>query len=302
MKLSYSHIGLAKICDWFGITRQAYYQNIRQRLVDSVKEDLVIQEVLKIRKVHKRIGGRKLYLKLQPFLLDHQFKMGRDRFFSLLFSHDLLIKRRRRKPYTTNSSHWLRKYPNLIQGIKLTEPNQLWVSDITYWKVGGEFLYISLITDAFSRMIVGYQLANSLEAVESIEALKMALRKLGKTVINLIHHSDRGVQYCSYGYTNILHGKGIKISMTESGDPLDNAIAERMNGILKYEYLFEEKVDSINQAKEVLEKSVNLYNTDRPHMSIGNMTPENVHNLQMNRELKREWKNYYKKHLEQCMI
>jgi transposase InsO family protein len=190
----------------------------------------------------------------------------------------------------------------LIQGIELTGPNQLWVSDITYWKLNGEFLYISLITDAFSRMIVGYQLADSLEAVESIGALKMALRKLEKTITNLIHHSDRGVQYCSYDYTDILHDKGIKISMTESGDPLDNAIAERMNGILKYEYLFEEKVESIKQAKEILEKSVNLYNTDRPHMSIGNMTPVNVHNLQMDRELKRKWKNYYKKQTEQSVI
>ena len=302
MKISYAHIGLAKICDWFGITRQAYYKKIKQRSVQSIKEELVIKEVLEIRKNHKRMGGRKLYLKLESFFSDHQIKMGRDRFFSLLHAHDLLIKRRRRKPYTTNSSHWLRKYPNLIKDMKLTEPNQLWVSDITYWKVNGEFLYISLITDAFSRMIVGCQLADSLEAVESIEALKMALRELGNNIANLIHHSDRGVQYCSYDYTDILHDKCIKISMTESGDPLDNAIAERMNGILKYEYLFEENVTSIKQAREVLEKSVNLYNTDRPHMSIGNMTPVNVHNLQMDRELKREWKNYYKKQKEQCVI
>ena len=178
MKTSYDHINLAKICGWFGITRQAYYQYGWRLMDHTIEAELLIKEVLKIRKLHKRMGGRKLYDKLKDFMLTHQIKMGRDIFFDLLSANNLLVKRRKRKIHTTNSFHWLRKYPNLIKGYKPTGPNQLWVSDITYWKIEDRYLYISLITDAYSHMVVGYQLAETLEAIESIKALKMAVKNL----------------------------------------------------------------------------------------------------------------------------
>jgi len=301
MKKSYKHISLAKICGWFGITRQAYYQ-YGWRMMDYTNEaELLIKEILKIRKNHKRMGGRKLYDKLTDFMLEHQIKMGRDIFFDLLSANNLLVKKRKRKIHTTNSFHWLRKYPNLIKGYKLTGPNQLWVSDITYWKIEDRYLYISLITDAYSHMIVGYQLAETLKAIESIKALKMAIKNLVKPAKKLIHHSDRGVQYCSADYVKILNENKIKISMTENGDPLENPVAERINGILKDEYLLDEQVHCIKQARRVLAKSVDLYNTDRPHMSISNMTPSTVH-LGLNTETpKRLWKNYYNPKRKQAL-
>ncbi len=294
MKESHGHIGLAKICGWFGITRQAYYQHGWRMMDYTIEMELVLKEVAKIRKLHRRMGGRKLYDKLHEFMISHQIKMGRDAFFNLLSASNLLVKKRKRNVYTTNSFHWLRKYPNLIRGLTLARPNQLWVSDITYWKISTFHVYISLITDAYSHMIVGYQLAPTLESVESVRALKMALSTLRESQENLLHHSDRGVQYCSHKYVELLNQNDIKISMTENGDPLENALAERVNGILKEEYLHLESVSTISGAKKVLAQSIELYNTDRPHMSISNMTPLVVHNGQNEQTPKRLWKNYYK--------
>ncbi len=159
---------------------------------------------------------------LPPFLYDHKIKIGRDRLFNLLSANDLLIKKRKRRIQTTNSQHWLRKYANLIRDFVPTAPNQLWVSDITYWKINtGKHVYICFITDAYSHKIVGYQVGETMEAIESIRTL------------NFIHHSDRGIQYCSYGYVKLLQDNKIQISMTENGDPLENAVAERINDIMK---------------------------------------------------------------------
>lgn len=299
--MSHSHIGLAKICGWFGITRQAYYQHDWRMMDYTIEVELVIKEVLKIRSLHKRMGGGKLYYKLEKFMLNHQIKMGRDAFFDVLSANNLLVKRRRRKVYTTNSFHWLRKHPNLIKEFTPTSPNQLWVSDITYWKISSVFMYISLITDAYSHLVVGYQLAETLESVESVIALKMAISTLGTSHESLIHHSDRGVQYCSAKYVEILKQNGINISMTENGDPLENPVAERINGILKDEYLLEENVKTKDQAEQVLARSIELYNTDRPHLSISNMAPLMVHNGRNKQKPKRLWKNYYKPRKPQTM-
>jgi len=182
----------------------------------------------------------------------------------------------------------------LIKDFISTAPNQLWVSDITYWKINGVYVYISFITDAYSHKIVGYHLAETLEAIESIQALKMALSGLKKDMVKqfqLIHHSDRGIQYCSHEYVKILQDYEIKISMTESGDPLENAIAERVNGIIKDEYLYNHEVTNIKEAKKVLDFTVKLYNEDRPHMSIENHYPSTIH--KENIKTKRLWKNYY---------
>jgi len=279
------------------MTRQAYYQHSWRMMDYTIEAELVVKEVLNIRQFHKRMGGRKMFEKLQEFMLKHQVKMGRDAFFDLLSANNLLVKRRKRKAHTTNSFHWLRKYPNLIKEFTPTQSNQLWVSDITYLKTGLFFLYISLITDAYSHKIVGYQLAETLEAIESITALEMALKSLDNDpgqIQSLIHHSDRGVQYCSHDYVKLLKENDIQISMTENGDPLENPVAERVNGILKDEYLLPEKAQTKSEAIKILDRSVILYNTDRPHMSIANMTPEMVHTAQMDRKPKRLWKNYYK--------
>jgi len=295
MKNNFSHIGLASLCGWFGLTRQAYYQNGWKGIDISIEEELLLKEVQSIRQNHKRMGTRKLLEKLSPFMLEHQIKMGRDGLFDLLSANHLLVRKRKRRIQTTQSFHWLRKYLNLIREFVPTAPNQLWVSDITYWKINNNnHVYISFITDAFSHKIVGYHVAESLESIETIQALKMALSDLGsESHFQLIHHSDRGVQYCHHDYVKLLQDYDIKISMTENGDPLENAIAERVNGIMKEEYLQDYTVNTITEAKKVLSFVVKLYNEERPHMSIGNLSPNQVHKLNLKTE--KLWKNYYKK-------
>jgi putative transposase len=295
MKSNFKGLRLADLCSWFGVSRQAYYQNRHRVYQDALESDILLEEIHYIRKSHPKLGGRKLYLKMNKFLESHQIKMGRDAFFSLLGSHNLLIRARRRYHVTTNSNHWMRKYPYLIKDIVALRPNHIWVSDITYWKVGEQNFYISFITDAYSRKIVGYQVATTMEAVESVAALKMAIAFIKGDVGELFHHSDRGSQYCSSKYIALLKKKGIKISMTENGDPLENAIAERLNGIIKGEYLFNYKIKDLIAAKKVLKSVVNLYNEDRPHSSISNFFPSQVHETTQDLEIKRLWKNYYQK-------
>jgi putative transposase len=295
MKSNFQHVALAKLCGWFGLTRQAYYQNNWEGISTGIEEELIIQKVLQIRKNHCRMGTRKLFELMQVYMEEHSIKLGRDALFNLLAANNLLVRRRKRRIQTTNSNHWLRKYPNLIREIVLTGANQLWVSDITYWKIKtGEHLYISFITDAWSHKIVGYQVAETMEAIESIEALKMAIRGLGKVKeIKLIHHSDRGAQYCSTDYVKLLKENQIGISMTENGDPRENAIAERLNGIIKEEYIDNYDVNSLKEAKKLLKSVVDLYNDERPHMSIGNQTPTKIHHSKTKEKPRKLWKNYY---------
>ena len=293
MKDSFKAISLANLCSWFGLTRQAYYQSKNRVEKDLIAQEILLDKIGDIRKDHKRLGGRKLFFKLETFMHEHNIKMGRDAFFDLLRDNKLLIKQRKRHHVTTNSNHWMKKYPNLIKDIEPLGPNHVWVSDITYWKTKGGHYYISFITDAYSRKIVGYHVADTMEAIESATALKMAIKTLKISAEGLIHHSDRGSQYCSSMYVNMLKKEGIKISMTENGDPLENAIAERINGIIKGEYLFDYLIKTLLNAKEVLKSVVKLYNEDRPHSSIGNAVPSQVHNNDTDIEIKRLWKNYY---------
>jgi putative transposase len=289
MKDNYPQLGLSRLCRLLGITRQAYYKHFWHHESESIEQELILQQVRLVRKFHRRMGTRKLYELLQAFMLEHQIKMGRDALFDLLAVNNLLVRRKRRNVYTTNSFHWLRKYPNLIRDFTPTSSNQLWVSDITYLKTAIGFVYISLITDAYSHKIVGYHVAQNLEAIETLQALKMALNELSSGHEDIIHHSDRGIQYCSFDYVNILRENRIKISMTENGDPLENSIAERINGILKEEYLEHCSIGNIQEAKGHLDKAVKLYNNERPHMSIGLLTPDTVH--QFNIKTERLWKN-----------
>lgn len=228
---------------------------------------------------------------LRNFSELHQINIGRDALFSLLREHDLLIRKRKRKAVTTFSKHWLKKYPNLIREFIPLAANMLLVSDITYIVVGDGFAYLSLITDAYSHKITGFYLSRTLEAKGSILALKMALKNCKGAKI-LIHHSDRGVQYCSADYVKILQDKNIKISMTENGDPLENAIAERVNGILKEE-LLQTKYTCFEDTQKSVAKAITIYNSLRPHSSCDMLTPNEAHKKEG--ELKKHWKNYYKK-------
>jgi transposase InsO family protein len=288
-------------CKFFSISRQSYYQHEWRLSKDVLDFGLLLDEVKEIRKRHTRLGTRKLYAMLRSFMDKNSIKLGRDGLFDLLSSEGLLIRRRKRRARTTFSFHWLKKYPNLIIDFVPVRPNQLWVCDITYWKIEEISLYISFITDAYSRRIAGFHLSENLYAEETMKALNMALFQLKKDKIQfdgLIHHSDRGVQYCSYSYVNLLKNSNINISMTQSGDPLENALAERVNGIIKEEYLINCQYTTLEDARKQLAQAVWLYNNERPHSSIGNFTPEYVHyhHEQIPKEkIKQLWKNYYTK-------
>ncbi len=277
MKDSYPSVSLVRICRLLGVTRQAYYQFFWHREELNNEEQLILAEVRVLRQLHPVIGTRKLYCLLQPFLLEHQIKLGRDALFDLMAVNKLLVRKRKRKIYTTQSNHWLKRYPNLTKSWYPEAPEQLWVADITYVPISKGFLYLSLITDAYSHKIMGFHIAETLEAVYTTKALTMALQNQTDKRNKLIHHSDRGIQYCSSEYVSILKDNNIEISMTESGDPLENPIAERINGIIKHEYLKHYKIIDHTQAMEQLKYIVNRYNNERPHQSINMLTPDTVH-------------------------
>ena len=235
------------------------------------------------------MGTRKLHKLLEGFYQQHSIKMGRDALFSTLTDHRLLVRRRKRRIYTTQSHHWLKKYSNLVKGWHPGAPEQLWVSDITYVPCGRQHLYLSLVTDAYSHKIMGYHIADTLEAVHCIKALQMALACRRHPTECLIHHSDRGIQYCSSNYTELLKDNNIKISMTQSSDPLDNAIAERINGIMKHEYLKHYRPSNLQEVTELLKQIVESYNERRPHQSIQMNTPNIVHQLKL--QVNRQWKS-----------
>jgi transposase InsO family protein len=237
------------------------------------------------------MGAKKLLIYLQAKFQAMNIRIGRDAFIELLYRNFMLVRRIRNKRKTTFSNHWMRKYPNLIRNYIPAAPNQLWVSDITYIQMNGRFVYLALVTDTYSHKIVGWELAPSLRACNALAALKMALKSLPKNHTGLIHHSDRGVQYCCSPYVKMLDKHTIRISMTESGDPLENAIAERINGILKTEWIYDRKLKSWQEALSFVRRIIDLYNNQRPHQSIGYMVPAFVH--QTNLQTERKWKNYY---------
>ena len=288
------------LCSLLGYSRQAYYKHIKIYEKGQFEGAVLLSEVAAIRRDQPRLGGRKLLYKLDDFMQSHEILIGRDAFFDLLRSQGLLVKkRRRRKPRTTFSFHRFYKYPNRIAGLIPTSANQLWVSDITYICLDKRFAYLSLVTDAYSRKIVGYDLCKTLSATGCISALKMAVKHAPRGDEELIHHSDRGIQYCSNDYVKLLEKHHIGISMTQSGDPLENALAERVNGILKDE-LLADRYGCYTQAQSMVGKAIGLYNNARPHSSIGMLTPAQAH--LMTGELKKLWKNYYRPKKEQEAI
>lgn len=261
---------------WYGISRQAYYQARQRELEQKAQEVLVIEWVRSIRQRHPRMGGRKLYHHLREPLRLLGIKRGRDQFFELLRTHDLLVPTQRSRRRTTYPGLW--RCPNLLIDLPLTRPHQVWVADITYLTTEQGFLYLALLTDAYSRFIVGYDLSNSLATEGALRALNKAVEDTPAQRLNgLIHHSDHGIQYAAYLYCDRLHLLGIRSSMGQVGNCYDNALAERVNGILKIEYLLDTLFVSTEQARKTVDEAIYLYNFERPHLALDFATPAHFH-------------------------
>lgn len=263
------------LCRSFGYSKQAYYRS--QRFFSrEERECYLVGLVEELRRDLPRLGGVKLW----KLLNDNGVRVGRDELFRLLGRYGLLIKRRKRRAVTTDSKGWARQHPNLVKGLKVSRPNQVWVSDITYVTTRAGFVYLSLVTDAYSRRIMGWHVHATLDSGGPPRSLYRAICQVDDDGLKgLVHHSDRGCQYRSAQYVDTLSCKGIKTSMTQDGSPYDNAIAERVNGILKQEWLDGEDFADLREVREKVEEVVRLYNTRRPHMAIGLNTPEKVYTL-----------------------
>ena len=288
MKQDFPKIGIKSLCRLFGKTRHAYYDHQWRVQDDGLRDEVVLQHVFEIRKSQKRIGTTKLHFMLQEPLKEHNISIGRDYLFDLMRDHGLLIRQRKRKAITTDSRHWMHKYNNLIQDLEIRRPEQVWVSDITYIRLPGQWGYLSLVTDAYSKKIMGWAIRPDLSAQGCQDALQMAMdnRKYKST---LIHHSDRGSQYCCKNYVDMLVNNSIAISMTQTGSPYDNAIAERVNGILKAEFDLYSSNEGIEKTSRKIAESIKTYNQLRPHASCNYLTPEQAH--LMEGLLKKRWKD-----------
>lgn len=274
-------------CQLFGKSRQAFYEQKNNDNDSGLTEAIVLKLVREIRTDLPRCGTSKLHFMLQEKLVQHHIKLGRDGLYDLLGKYGLLIRYRHKKPRTTHSFHHYKKYPNLIKEMILTQAGMLWVSDITYIAIANVYAYLSIITDAYSHKIVGYKLHPTLHAQGAIDALIMASKDVKKTS-QLIHHSDRGIQYCCADYVQMIEQLGIQLSMTENGDPYENAIAERVNGILKYEHNLKSVFASFEEAKIAVEIAVKMYNEKRIHDSCNRLTPIMAH--EQKGVLKKWWK------------
>ena len=269
-------LSITSVCKIYGLSRQAYYKSLKRHFRQHVDKQKVLMMVREQRKLLPREGVRKLYKRIKTDMLSIGLKIGRDRLYDILKEADMLIKPRRKYVVTTRSSHRFRVHDNLIRDFIPKSAHQLWVTDITYLRTKQGFMYLILMTDAYSRKIVGYDVCDSLGLEGCLRTLKMALKSLpGKH--ELIHHSDRGFQYCSSEYTNLLKANNIKISMASKGNCYENALAERMNGILKQEFYLDQTFKDKNQVVKACKQAIHLYNNLRVHMSIGYLTPNEKH-------------------------
>ena len=266
---------ISEICSCFGLTRDAYYKFFKRRK----KHDAIALKVVKLvkeeRKDQPRVGTRKLYEALHTLFILEGLKVGRDKLFDILREQEMLIRRKKASCKTTNSYHRFHKYNNLIKDMCITSPNQVWASDITYIRTVSGFCYLALITDMYSRKIVGYDISDSLELAGCLRALKRALRT-ARPAAGLIHHSDRGIQYCSIQYVSELDKRKIRISMTEENHCYENAMAERVNGILKDEFYLDQCFFSTDNACIAAKNAIEIYNSKRLHLSLGYKTPNKV--------------------------
>ena len=264
------------ICDAFSLKRDAYYKFHKRFVIRKQVEQDVVELVRKSRKTLPREGTRKLIKSLNKDFQRQHLKIGRDQLFRILRKNGLLIRRKKYSSRTTNSHHRFYKYGNIIKDLKTSRPNQVWASDITYIRTVKGFCYLALITDMYSRKIVGFDLSDSLELKGCVRALNKAIYN-AKNIEQLIHHSDRGIQYCSNIYTRILKRKKIEISMTEENHCYENAMAERVNGILKDEFYLDQTFTSVVHAKKATKNAIKLYNNKRLHLSLDYRTPNYVH-------------------------
>lgn len=259
----------------FGYSKQAYYKHQQCHIRQQSKRLIAIGLVNEVRHKLPRLGTRKLC-----HMLSGELPVGRDKLFSILRDEGMLVIKKKRYTKTTNSRHWMRKYPNTVKRMEIIRPEQAWVSDITYIDTAGDFQYLHLVTDAYSKQIMGYHLSAGMSATDTVKALKMAIKNRQYPDMPLTHHSDRGLQYCSKLYTGLLNQYGINISMTEQSDPYENAIAERVNGILKDEFGLDGRFDDIEQLHKQTEQAIYLYNNHRPHLSNQMLTPKQMHQQQ----------------------
>jgi putative transposase len=279
MKQFFPLTGLEKLCGLFGKSRQAFYDHAWRHSDEQLHEAWIIDRVKAVRLTMPGIGGQKLFVVLKGELRGHGIQIGRDSFYKILKQHELLIKRRKRYVLTTQSCHRFKKWEDLTIDLRVEAIEELWVSDITYLRTETGFVYLSLITDAYSRKIVGYHLSQKLKVEGCIIALNKAIASLSPVAHrrSLIHHSDRGIQYCCDQYISILQNNEIRISMTQSGSPYDNAIAERVNGILKQQFNLDKIFENYGASVEAVSKAIDGYNRLRPHASISNLTPQVAH-------------------------
>lgn len=281
-------MSIGRLCQLFGVSRQAFHQREHYTQHAHSQSMLVLDLVVALRKQIPGLGTRKRYLLLQEPFAQSGIRMGRDKLHGLLQAHGLTLRHKRSAPKTTNSAHGLQKYPNLLSDQLITAPQQVWVCDITYLCIGLDFGYLSLITDAYSKLIVGYCLHPMLTSEGCLRALEMALHQERPKATTLIHHSDRGSQYCSFQDSRTLREAGIAISMSQYGDPYENAIAERVNGILKTDFRLNQVFTSFEEAAWAVERSIHNYNHLRPHMSCDYLTPAVAHGS--DQPLKKLWK------------
>jgi putative transposase len=268
-------ISLSTICASFDINRDAYYKYQKRYCKRKAIAERVIELVKDERKDQPRVGTRKLHKVLKTKFVNESMKVGRDCLFDILRDNNMMVSKKRAFAKTTNSYHHFHKYTNLIKDMKVTKPNQVWVSDITYIRTVKGFCYLSLITDLYSRKIVGYDISDSLELTGCLRALQKALGD-ARPAAGLIHHSDRGVQYCSHAYVDKLKNRKILISMTEENHCYENAVAERVNGILKDEFYLDQCFFLTEHAKKAAINAINIYNNKRLHVSLGYKTPNMV--------------------------
>ena len=288
-----------ELTELLGYRKQTYYKRIKVEEQKDITETLVLSLVKEKRRLWKKGSGRNLHAALQEEFRLHNIKLGRDKFFDILRENKLLVRKKQRRTRTTFSYHHFHKYPNLIKELNVERVNQVIVSDITYLYLReiDSFSYLFLVTDLFSRKVLGFKVSNNLSAKSGVEALKIALNNMSD-IENVIHHSDRGIQYCSHEYTGLLKRYGIGISMTENSDPLENAVAERINKTLKEEFTEKKQISfrTHREATIMISQIIKFYNDERPHRSLEMFTPSYAYKL--NKVLKRKWKAYYKNYSE----
>jgi len=261
----------------FGLTKQGYYQRIKRDNEKEVRNQTIVSMVQEVRKKHPRAGTRKLMVYLREEQAKVGIKFGRNTLNTILREHQMLVPRTKRFHITTDSNHYFYKSPNLLKETEITHSEQAVVCDITYLKADRIHAYLALVTDPYSKKIMGYCVDDNMRVDLVKQALKMAYRNMIFGHDEVIHHSDRGIQYCCPDYSGFAEKMHFKLSTTQQYDPYENAVAERINETLKYEYGLNKQAPDLQTLKKMVKQAVAIYNNERVHLSLGLRTPEEVH-------------------------